>query len=43
MKRRAMAGHVLRGMGLGHLRKTDRAIEELRRKGMAPPEDEAAR
>ena len=30
------ADHVLRGMGLGHLRKTDQAIEELRRKGMAP-------
>ena len=30
------ADHVLRGMGLGHLRKTDRAIEELRKKGMAP-------
>ena len=31
------ADHVLRGMGLGHLRKTDQAIEELRKKGMAPP------
>ena len=30
------ADHVLRGMGLGHLEKTDRAIEELRQKGMAP-------
>ena len=30
------AEHVLRGMGLGHLEKTDRAIEELRKKGMAP-------
>ena len=30
------ADHVLRGMGLGHLRKTDQAIEELREKGMAP-------
>ena len=30
------ADHVLRGMGLGHLRKTDHAIEELRGKGMAP-------
>ena len=30
------ADNVLRGMGLGHLRKTDQAIEELRRKGMAP-------
>ena len=30
------ADHVLRGMGLEHLRKTDEAVEELRRKGMAP-------
>ena len=30
------ADHVLRGMGLGHLRKTEHAIEELRKKGMAP-------
>ena len=30
------ADHVLRGMGLGHLRKSDQAVEELRRKGMAP-------
>ena len=30
------ADHVLRGMGLGHLRKTDEAIAELRDKGMAP-------
>jgi predicted enzyme related to lactoylglutathione lyase len=30
------ADHVLRGMGLSHLRKTDGAIEELREKGMAP-------
>ena len=30
------APHVLRGMGLGHLRKTERAMEELRRKGLAP-------
>ena len=37
------ADHVLRGMGLGHLRKTDRAIEELRRKGMAPPQDDPSR
>ena len=37
------ADHVLRGMGLGHLRKTDRAIEELRKKGMAPPRDEPSR
>ena len=31
------ADHVLRGMGLGGLRKTGEALEELRRKGMAPP------
>ena len=30
------ADHVLRGMGLGHLEKTDEAAAELRRKGMAP-------
>ena len=30
------ADHVLEGMGLGHLRKTDEAVEELRKKGMAP-------
>ena len=30
------ADHVLRGMGLGHLRKSDEALAELRRKGMAP-------
>ena len=30
------ADHVLEGMGLGHLQKTDQAIEELRKKGMAP-------
>jgi catechol 2,3-dioxygenase-like lactoylglutathione lyase family enzyme len=30
------APHVLRGMGLGHLRKNENAIEELREKGMAP-------
>ena len=30
------ADHVLRGMGLGHLRKSDEALDELRRKGMAP-------
>jgi catechol 2,3-dioxygenase-like lactoylglutathione lyase family enzyme len=30
------APHVLRGMGLGHLRKTENALEELRRKGLAP-------
>ncbi len=30
------ADHVLRGMGLEHLRKSDRALGELRAKGMAP-------
>jgi catechol 2,3-dioxygenase-like lactoylglutathione lyase family enzyme len=30
------AGHVLRGMGLGHLKKSDEALTELRAKGMAP-------
>jgi lactoylglutathione lyase len=29
------APHILRGMGLGHLRKTERALEELRKKGLA--------
>ncbi len=33
------ADHVLRGMGLEHLGKTDQAIEELRKKGMAPPSE----
>jgi lactoylglutathione lyase len=28
--------HVLRGMGLGQLRKSEDALEELRRKGLAP-------
>ena len=28
--------HVLRGMGLGHLEKTEEALGELREKGMAP-------
>jgi hypothetical protein len=27
---------VLRGMGLGDLRKTEKALEELRRKGLSP-------
>ena len=27
---------VLRGMGLGHLRKTEDALDELRKKGLAP-------
>ena len=31
------ADHVLKGMGLGHLEKTARAVAELRKKGMAPP------
>lgn len=30
------ADHVLAGMGLGHLEKTEVAIDELREKGMAP-------
>jgi lactoylglutathione lyase len=30
------APHVLRGMGLDRLRKTESALEELRKKGMAP-------
>ena len=30
------ADHVLRGMGLSHLQKTEEAIEQLRAKGMAP-------
>ena len=30
------ADHVLNGMGLGHLKKTPAAIEELAKKGMAP-------
>ena len=30
------ADHVLRGMGLEHLQKSDEAIAELRAKGMAP-------
>ena len=30
------APHILRAMGLGHLRKTENALEELRRKGLAP-------
>lgn len=30
------ADHVLRGMGLGHLTKSDEALKELRAKGMAP-------
>ena len=30
------APEVLRGMGLGDLKKTEKALEELRRKGLAP-------
>src|ERR687886_3000768 len=30
------APHILRGMGLGHLKKTENALEELRKKGLAP-------
>ena len=30
------AAHVLKGMGLAHLSKTDNAIEQLRKKNMAP-------
>jgi catechol 2,3-dioxygenase-like lactoylglutathione lyase family enzyme len=30
------APHILRGMGLGHLRKTGNALEELRKKGLSP-------
>jgi lactoylglutathione lyase len=30
------APHVLRGMGLGHLKKTEKALEELQKKGLAP-------
>lgn len=36
------ADHVLRGMGLTHLRKTDSAIRELSEKGMTPEEQAAA-
>ena len=30
------ADHVLRGMGLEHLRQADEALTELRKKGMSP-------
>jgi lactoylglutathione lyase len=30
------APHILQGMGLGQLKKTENALEELRRKGLAP-------
>ena len=30
------APHILRGMGLGHLKKTENALEELRKKGLVP-------
>ena len=33
------ADHVLRGMGLAHLEKTDEALAELATKGMAPDEE----
>lgn len=36
------ADHVLRGMGLSHLKKNDRAIKELTEKGMRPAQVEAA-
>ena len=36
------ADHVLRGMGLSHLRKNDEAIQEIKEKGMAPEEAEPA-
>jgi lactoylglutathione lyase len=36
------ADHVLRGMGLSHLRKSEQAIRELAEKGMAPDEVEPA-
>jgi hypothetical protein len=35
------APHVLGGMGLGHLTKSDSAILELREKGMAPEPETA--
>lgn len=30
------ASHILAGMGLGELKKTEKAVEELRRKSLAP-------
>jgi predicted enzyme related to lactoylglutathione lyase len=33
------ADHILRGMGLSHLGKSEAAIEELKQKGMAPQEE----
>ena len=30
------ASHILQGMGLGYLKKSEDALEELRRKGLAP-------
>jgi lactoylglutathione lyase len=30
------APHILKGMGIGRLEKTQSAIDELRKKGMAP-------
>ena len=35
------ADHVLRGMGLGHLVKTEQALAELRAKGMAPDREQS--
>jgi len=32
------ADHVLKGMGLGHLRKSQKARDELTEKGMPPPD-----
>ena len=36
------ADHVLHGMGLPHLKKSESAIKELREKGMAPAEETEA-
>ena len=33
------ADHVLRGMGLSHLKKNEEALRELSEKGMAPPKE----
>ena len=37
------ADHVLRGMGLSHLTKTEQALAELRAKGMAPEDSTSKR
>ena len=37
------ADHVLRGMGLAHLAKTEQALAELRDKGLAPGNEEIER